>query len=287
MDKYNYTNFLVSDIHSFYFPLKSSLYFAGFNKKDKTHRLIILGDLFDRGPDTLEVYKFIKSLPKHRRVLIKGNHEQLYFELLKKDFPDDYDFSNGTVRTFCSIAKVDLDELNFNKICKSYYEKNETPPLAFIRAKIHRTWQRVQAIVAEHEITKWLSSNEWHNYFELDELICVHSFIPVTRFGAMKNWREAHNSMWEDAMWGCPWKDFKAGLFNEEAKQGKKLVCGHWHAQDFNRVFKNEPDNWEVYLGDNLIAIDGCCATTGNILVLKVTSEGYFDRYNKKIGERT
>ena len=84
--------FAVSDIHSFASDLKHSLYFAGFRKRDKKNILLVLGDIFDRGGETLEVYKFLKSIPKKRRVLIRGNHEELFLELLKKPFPQGHDF---------------------------------------------------------------------------------------------------------------------------------------------------------------------------------------------------
>ena len=99
--------FIVSDIHSFTTSLKIALRKSGFNKRNKNHTLVICGDLFDRGSETLELYKFITSIPKKRRVLIRGNHEDLYLELLKKEQPDWYDFSNGTVSTFNQIAGFD------------------------------------------------------------------------------------------------------------------------------------------------------------------------------------
>ena len=55
--------FIVSDIHSFYTKLKRALDKAGFNKRNKDHTLIVCGDIFDRGPDTRSVYKFLTSIP--------------------------------------------------------------------------------------------------------------------------------------------------------------------------------------------------------------------------------
>ena len=96
--------FIVSDIHSFYTELKRALDKAGFNKRNKDHTLIVCGDVFDRGSETVELYKFLISIPKKRCILIKGNHELLYEELLEKSFPESHDFSNHTVDTFCQIA---------------------------------------------------------------------------------------------------------------------------------------------------------------------------------------
>lgn len=255
--------FVVSDIHSFAEELKSALKLAGFNKKDPNHALIVVGDLFDRGSDTLGVYNFIRSVPKSRRILIRGNHEQLYFELLNKQFPENYDFSNGTVSTFCQIAQIPEDLLN-----EDTYNYNEQAYKVGSRS----AWEDIKNIVREHPITKWLKSSEWKNYFELDnKFIFVHSFIPVhkdddlpnyyiknRKFRFNKDWRNASQSDWNDATWGCPWAQYLDDLFLEEEKTGHTLVCGHWHTSDFFKYLKNSSGHdREIYYSNGLIGIDG------------------------------
>ena len=61
-----------SDIHSFYTPRIKELNKTGFDLNNEEHILIICGDLFDRGSESLKLYEFIKSLPKERRILIRG-----------------------------------------------------------------------------------------------------------------------------------------------------------------------------------------------------------------------
>jgi hypothetical protein len=191
------TWFVVSDIHSFYHELKLALKQAGFRKTNKTHGIIVCGDIFDRGYETLEVYNFLSSLPKYRCILVKGNHESLYFDLLEKSYPDRHDFSNHTVDTFCQIAGKDIADLHCGKT----------------------TWEEIRSIVADSDVTKWLSSKQWVDYYELDKYIFVHSFIPLNVkreyiralymytssqlsskcFEYDPNWREASREYWEDA----------------------------------------------------------------------------------------
>lgn len=256
--------FVVSDIHSFYTPLKNSLRLAGYQKKNKDHILIVCGDVFDRGEETLEVYRFLTSIPKKRCILVKGNHESLFMELLKKSAPDDYDFSNGTVKTFCAIAGVDEDVLS-----SSYYFKNGIGDK--YRDRIRLAWRNIVAEVEGSKIYTWLNSDQWKDYHELDEFIFVHSFIPLKasdglpyyyvnnrRFEYFKDWRtEATDQDWEAARWGCPWKQYKDGYFAEEIKNGKKLVVGHWRCSDFWSRFGGDYDNDDIFYDGHIVAIDG------------------------------
>ena len=288
MKNYQYTNFLVSDLHSYNKQFREALSFAGFNRKDKTHRLIVLGDIFDRGPDSLGIYQYLKSLPRHRKVLIKGNHEQLFDLLASKPFPDDYDFSNGTVKTFCHIAEIDPDLLDYRKQASLYYISGQYTDHEILDHNLRKTWRTVKQKVLDHEIWAWLHSDEWVDYFEFDKYICVHSFLPVSRCSYLvENWRQnASESDWMYSRWGCPWKQFNQGLFEDEAKNGKVLVCGHWHASDFHRVYEHDfrVQNNNLYFGKHLIALDAMTPTSGMINVLRINPDGTcFNQYREEL----
>ena len=110
--------FITSDIHSFYTPFIEALTKKGFDKENPDHILVVLGDIFDRGNETKQVYDFLTSLNQDRLILVRGNHEQLYLELLKKRLPDNYDYSNGTVKTFCHVAGFNTEVMS-----RSYWYK--------------------------------------------------------------------------------------------------------------------------------------------------------------------
>ena len=271
-------NFVVSDIHSFYDSLKKALKDAGFNKRNKEHRLIICGDTFDRGEDALGVYNYITSIPKSRRILIKGNHDELFLKLLEKTYPDAHDFSNHTVDTFCQIAGCpfittlgDEEQIKTEEYlqlgCYRYSEDIE-----HIDQDAYDEWNRIRNIVRNHEVTKWLQSDEWKDYYELDKYIFVHSFIPVNngdglpsyylrdrKFSYKPDWRtNATMREWSDARWGCPWSQYRDGLFKAEEDNGKGLVCGHWHTSDFYKNLDGSDDvHYDIYYGNGIIAIDG------------------------------
>lgn len=217
--------FIVSDIHSFAKSLKDALADAGFRKSNKEHILVVLGDIFDRGFETIEVFKFITSIPKSRRILITGNHELLYMHLLEKQYPEYYDYTNGTVQTFVDIAK------HFGYFCD---EDN---------------WTEIVKIVRNSPVTKFLQNNEWKPYYELGQYIFTHSYVPNNN-----NWRNASKKEWLKAMWVCPWEEHLKGYFDEE---NKTIVCGHWHTSDFFLNLEGKINKeGDIYKSDRLIGID-------------------------------
>jgi len=205
--------FLVSDIHSFYDEMMKALNKAKFDKDNPDHCLVVLGDVFDRGNETKKVYEFLTSLNQDRLILVRGNHEQLYLELLKKRLPDNYDYSNGTVKTFCHVAGFNEEVMS-----RSYWYKKaflEGVDIQHYDNEPYASWLQIKSIVASHPITKWIQSNKWQNYFELNDYICVHSWVPsqqkytvygIQETGYREDWRNATDVEWNDATWGCPWK---------------------------------------------------------------------------------
>lgn len=277
--------FAVSDIHSFCKELKAALKKAGYDKKNPNHVLIVCGDVFDRGTESRKTYNFLRSIPQGRLILIKGNHESLYEELLYKKFPEDHDFSNGTVRTFIDIAGMSNLNLfgsdGFVTDAESFLADNHHYSYSSyfsdglrVTAEAKKLWDDIKDKVWKSVITKWLRSDEWKDYYELGNLIFVHSFIPVTnldgkpgyyvrnrKMSYRADWRDTATLLeWEDARWGCPWMQYSDGLFDEEEKLGKRLVCGHWHTNDFHVNLDHDVSKLhssEIYCGKGIIAIDG------------------------------
>lgn len=243
--------FCVSDIHGFYDELIAALNEAGFDKDNPEHWLISCGDHFDRGWQPVEVMRFLRSLP--RKVIIKGNHEQLLKECCDNGYPESYDYSNGTVNTVVAFSSKE-DE--------------------YFADAASRTWKRVKPFI-----------DEMVNYFETEKYIFVHSWIPLTCkdnlpkyytrnrvFEFNPNWRDANQEEWDAAMWGNPFDMAEKG-FNQT---GKTIVFGHWNcsagwAKDENRSEFGADAKFDPYHGDGFISIDGCVAHTKkcNVLVLE------------------
>lgn len=248
--------FCVSDIHSFYTPLKKALDEAGFDPNNEEHWLVSCGDCFDRGPDSIELLHYLMSLD--RKILIKGNHDILLEECCLREFPYTHDFNNGTVKTINDIGGAG-EGLSFEECCKY-------------------TWNKTAAY-----------RSLLVNYFETENYIFVHSWIPTTvKFEGdskpwyqqgktcawMEDWRNANNVEWEEAMWGNPFKLAEQDL----NKTGKTIVFGHWHCSAGHKRLNNcdsefEYAIWEPCYFKNTIGIDRCTAYTGEVNVLVLEDE--------------
>lgn len=266
--------FVISDLHSFYTETKAALKQAGYDKKNKDHILIICGDIFDRGLESVELFKFIQSVPKSRRILITGNHELLLKEAINRGFFYQNDLNNGTVQTVMDFLNVDWKTFVHNQ--KDCCEKFKELPV----------W-------------KWVNSDEWVWFYELNNFIFVHSFIPLHNptntpiYGNFNyndylvydsNWRDvATTKEYEEATWGCPHLQFEAGLFDEEIKNNKVLVCGHWSTKDMHEHFNKDHMNHSIYNNKNLIGLDACTALSKNINVLVIEDNKCFDKFNHEL----
>lgn len=250
--------FVVSDIHSFYTPLKKALDEKGFDPNNKDHWLIVCGDAFDRGDESEKVLHFLMSL--ERKILVKGNHDILLHDLCNRKFPYSHDHSNGTTKTVFDLGEG-IDGTPFDVCCDV-------------------TWNKTAAY-----------RDLLVNYFETQNYIFVHSWIPThieyegttkpwyqqgKTLTWMEDWRDGNDVEWEDAMWGNPFFRAKDGL----NKTGKTIVFGHWHCslghaidRDFDIEEFSKDAIWEPYYNEEqgIIGVDRCTAHTGecNVLVLE------------------
>ena len=74
--------FVVSDVHGQFNQMIIALADAGFEARNENHTLITLGDMFDRGPKSKEIYHYLISL--ERVITIFGNHDMFLMNFLMK-----------------------------------------------------------------------------------------------------------------------------------------------------------------------------------------------------------
>lgn len=286
--------FAISDMHSFYDPMIKALSDKGFDINNPNHVVIVCGDAFDRGDDTVKVFEFLKELKaKDRLVYIMGNHEDLLFDCITEmsygHTPGSHHFSNGTVKTICMLCGENewIVYHPTNDIMDMVYDKTD----------------EVRSFIRENCV----------NYFALGNKIFVHSWIPcvaddLNMYHSRKTyskinsiWDKNPDNMtlkeltdyrdaWEAARWGNPFTQWKQGFYPE----GKCIVCGHWHCSWGHSHIDMKTPEWpqknqlkkfeeafKPYIKDNIIGIDACVAYSGKINCVVFDEEGNLIDYDK------
>ena len=151
--------------------LESSDY--GFDINNPKHKIIVCGDLFDRGHQPKQIIDFILA-HKDKFILIRGNHEDLMQEMINRNFNMKHDLSNGTAFTILDLCPEYLiSEFDLKKIAK------ETG------------LQEVLDMCVD--------------YFETKKFLFVHGWIPTKSDNKYNsNWRNASKKQWEKARWQNP-----------------------------------------------------------------------------------
>lgn len=228
--------FVVSDIHGHFTLLKEALDKAGFDKENPEHLLVCCGDYFDRGSENVQVLKFFERLK--RKVLLRGNHEDLLIKLLETGKVLPHNYINGTMRT--------LEDF-FGK-----YFINPVDDTIDFSGK-SRTVDRICDFIAETV-----------DYFETEKYVFVHGWLPENA-KTSESRKEADSAQWEMARWTRWTEKYIEG----RPIPDKILVCGHvptFYADKFD-VTRDKNDAG-IFYGNGVIAIDAGTFDTKQINVL-------------------
>ena len=278
--------YAISDVHGFYEPMHKALENAGFFDFSGERKLIVCGDMMDRGKDTLKVQKFMDNLyERGELVFVRGNHEDLMCDLARNF--DEYRFNiaqghhvhvhNGTWRAALDLSGMDeIDAL-----------KNPREFKSRVRASTFYS-KLIPASV---------------DYFEAGEYIFTHGWIPERKCEncpspkAEECWRfrkyDCYDSKWRDRGkddWDrARWRNgMDMAYWYNVTEPGKTIVCGHWDASYGHSRFDNdgsefgEDANFEPYFGKGIIAIDGCTAKSGIANCFVLTGEDYVGNDGQK-----
>ena len=261
--------FIVSDVHGFYNELQTALAQRGWDITNPDHVFVHCGDLLDRGPDAVRCLDFVNQLPADRKILIRGNHEDLFDEVWRYQQFGMHDISNGTYDTYCQI----VDYLHGNtkdNSCKFYMSDRAVIQIA------HNSvlWQEYAYSMVDYE--------------EVGDNIFVHGWIPCTvelkyegrkivrKYFPVEDWRSS--ALWSNARWTNGMEAWNKGIRLE----GKTIWCGHWHASWGNanlhgdgveflkevETFHIDPltgrmephENHRTFIDEGIRAVDACTA---------------------------
>lgn len=263
--------FVFSDVHGEYDALMESLELAGYNPNDETHKLVSLGDNFDRGPKSKPIFRFLRD---SKAICVKGNHDAMFQEYLEKGMDGEFVLfnilHNGLAETISSFSGV--------------LDRQFTPQiLQHARNNVDRN------------VLPWIQKMPL--YFETDSFIFCHAGIDPDN--PCWNLTDEHHILWDIENSHRPCRN----------TDGKIVVIGHHHAfrvrqnaidhgfpamslkgaqyttkspdengnhprRRFN-WFGNEDEHAPVLI-ENKIAIDGCTNLTHkvNVLVIEDYAKG-------------
>lgn len=268
--------FCVSDIHSYYNELMVALDDKNFDINDRNHKLIVCGDAFDRGPDSIKVFELMKKLHKESRLIyIKGNHEDLIKECVRElattGNVGGHHYSNGTLKTLSHFIEED-----------DYWLYSTYIPTNIIKSIIDSTKELFEFI-----------DNVSTNYFKLGDKIFVHSWIPndlILDYNYDDNLSEEENLEnklkyeinWRSARWGNPFEQAKLKFYPKD----KCIVFGHWHTSWYWSHIKMERKEWpqknqknwiksfDPVIEKTIIGLDSCVAYSGKLNCIVFNESG-------------
>ena len=253
MQKY----FVVTDVHSYYDEMMKALEKAGYDKNNPEHIFVSCGDLFDRGSKSKECLDYVLSIPKSRRIFIKGNHEQNLIDLIKEHRRfDESDRHNGTFKTMrhlCGTKSTKYDNI-------------------------------VKGLKENVKLKRYLK--ELKDFYRTEHYIFVHGWYPwcviEDEDGKEKiKIIENDKGRWWKARWMCGFSEwYRIKLIEQECPEIEFpnepiTVCGHWHTsygharyRNVGQEFPDKGQRWkgnccfDPFFAKNLIALDACTALT-------------------------
>lgn len=249
--------FAISDIHGFYTEMIESLKESGYDEDNPEHLLIVCGDKFDRGKESVKVFQYLKRLmDKNKAIILRGNHLAFIENFLEgSNDPFNYihnglnvtiaDFWHRTApfESWCALeGNCELSIENYSKWAE------------IARKDINKEYP---------ELLPWIKSLPY--YYETDNYIFTHGMID----GQCFDWHNP-NISWYECTWAKP-RDFNNSIVNTD----KKVVVGHINCGLLRSLYGyDENDNSIFERPDGkVIGLDTCTVLTHKVNVLVLEDE--------------
>ncbi len=211
--------FIVSDVHGHLDILLAALKEEGYNENNINHKLIVLGDFVDRGPQVKELYQYLRRLQEEgKAIILKGNHEDMLIDMYKDNFSFIPTY-NGIPATIQSLTNV-----------PDYYTwLMRTIEQPIIIQPTSEDWNRSirnRMKKLYPDLKEWLEALP--NYYETKNYILTH--------GSIENRVDWQNSDWEECHWD------QGHFINQDIQTNKTVIVGHFGTDHLRKKF-NLPMN--------------------------------------------
>lgn len=249
--------FAISDIHGFYTEMIKSLKESGYDEDNPEHLLIVCGDKFDRGKESVKVFQYLKRLmDKNKAIILRGNH-LAFIENFLEGSNDPFNYINNGLNE--TIADFWHRTAPFESWCA--LEGN-----CELSIENYSKWAEIarKDINKEYpELLPWIKSLPY--YYETDNYIFTHGMID----GQCFDWHNP-NISWYECTWAKP-RDFNNSIVNTD----KKVVVGHINCGLLRSLYGyDENDNSIFERPDGkVIGLDTCTVLTHKVNVLVLEDE--------------
>lgn len=242
--------YVIADPHGFFDETVSALEKAGFFNDTEPHKLVVCGDLLDRGDGAEKMVSFMMELLERGELIyILGNHEDLFVQCLHLIARGNgseimgsksYHYTNGTYGTIVQLAGMD--------ICTAIDYPDEI----------------VRGVLSSDFYRKLLPCAV--DYFETDNYVFCHGWIPTDqspegKYSYKADWRDASLEEWNRARW---LHGIELAVTHGITEPNKTIVCGHWHTSWGHSKLHKDGDEWgpsanfSPFYDKGIIALDGC-----------------------------
>jgi predicted phosphodiesterase len=192
--------FVFSDIHSCLNELKVALIKAGYNANGNDHKLLFLGDAFDKGHQHYETYLFLKNnIENNKLIWVIGNHDLFLLHSLAINKASR--FTNDTIKDIAKGLDCNCNEAEYIKVLK------------------------------DNGVDKFIINNTL-NYYETNNYVFTHGTIPFNTDNTYNpNWRNCTKKEWYRYIN----TGYKKLVDNNIKIPNKTLVCGHQFCGEKNK----------------------------------------------------
>jgi serine/threonine protein phosphatase 1 len=223
--------FAIGDVHGQYDLLEALL--KDWNQE--TEKLIFLGDLIDRGPDSRKVVSLVQSLVQDKKAIaIKGNHECMYLDWLAHP--------ESLVTYYLPSGGAQMLDSYIGKKNVSYLEGSA------MANQMKTEYRDVEQFFRSMSL-----------YEEVGDLVFVHAGVDLGR----DDWEDSNPN---DFQW------IREPFFYLPNETGKTFIFGHTPTQTLNE--DKSPKIW-LSKDKTRIAIDGGATYGGVLHGLHITDDAF------------
>ena len=243
--------FVFSDVHGDYEALRDALEEAKYNPQSRDNVLLSLGDNFGRADlspestESLKIYEYlISSEHTNAPICLYGNHEDIFYKMLKRGTITATDVQNGEVKTLASFSGLtEMGAYVFAEGCCS----------------------RIRRL----PVYSWLKSLPF--YYETPNYIFMHGWLP-NRDGWTGNFRRASRKIWVGASWAHTEREIEKFVSRYPKGMKKILVFGHWGTYRLREHFPDGGVGHDIWHNEKskLIGLDTTTVLSHRVNVLRI-----------------